>query len=277
MGPLGATMGDVNGELANLITLVAWGNAWLQGREPEPIDFERLNTTYRFAREVEFVVPGVPPEPPGVVTTVAEWLACLRALGTRRLGLEAASYAGALPQRLAAAFAGHDFGHIAGVGTVTSAWKPTREVVAPQASDEKIWQLRLTGTPGQGEPPVPSELELARAHDELDASLAAMGNFCEREGVPLWGERFAAAIALGAEDDPVIPFHPDLVPPSTEPAVRRLLATASAGWVFGGMGSWNDVSFPEPEQGDVAEWLTAQLYDKTVAAIVAAANRTGLR
>jgi hypothetical protein len=47
---------------------------------------------------------------------------------------------------------------------------------------------------------------------------------------------------------------------------------ASQAWVFGGMGSWNDLGFPDAADNDRYRAVTAGLYDAVLGAIAAAAN-----
>ena len=50
---------------------------------------------------------------------------------------------------------------------------------------------------------------------------------------------------------------------------RQLLATASHAWVFGGMGSWNDVALTDDER---YKPVTAELFEAVLEAVVAATN-----
>ncbi len=50
---------------------------------------------------------------------------------------------------------------------------------------------------------------------------------------------------------------------------QRLLAAAYSGWVFGGMGSWNDVVFSDLEDQAEYDRLTPALYQSLCHAIVA--------
>jgi hypothetical protein len=52
----------------------------------------------------------------------------------------------------------------------------------------------------------------------------------------------------------------------------RLLRAASKGWVFGGMGSWNDSGARNPELSEEYERVTIALYSALSFAFVAAVN-----
>jgi hypothetical protein len=72
-------------------------------------------------------------------------------------------------------------------------------------------------------------------------------------------------------------LHADIAPSAVVPLeAKQLLAAAEIGWVFGGMGSWNDLGFPGDE-GKEYETLSDRLFDLMVEAICAATNAdTGL-
>jgi hypothetical protein len=62
-----------------------------------------------------------------------------------------------------------------------------------------------------------------------------------------------------------------LPPRGFSESARRLLATAARSWVFGGMGTWNDLTFDGSEE-EAYEEVSAELYDAVLGAFVAAAN-----
>ena len=58
-------------------------------------------------------------------------------------------------------------------------------------------------------------------------------------------------------------YHGDLAPEgSLPPLARCLLDACQTAWVFGGMGSWNDLTFDGPDGAEydrVSEWLFTAL------------------
>jgi predicted butyrate kinase (DUF1464 family) len=50
---------------------------------------------------------------------------------------------------------------------------------------------------------------------------------------------------------------------------RQLVFSAGSAWVFGGMGSWNDVVFDKDEDNETYERLSEQLYTRINEAIIA--------
>jgi hypothetical protein len=64
----------------------------------------------------------------------------------------------------------------------------------------------------------------------------------------------------------------ELAPDSSlPPSAAQLLSTVQAAWVFGGMGSWNDLGFDGEDQ-KLYEHLSDELYQLLNAAIIAAVN-----
>jgi hypothetical protein len=50
------------------------------------------------------------------------------------------------------------------------------------------------------------------------------------------------------------------------------MAASSSAWVFGGMGSWNDIGFPDKQKEDEYDRLSAELYEVINECYVAVAN-----
>jgi len=51
-----------------------------------------------------------------------------------------------------------------------------------------------------------------------------------------------------------------------------LIFEAGYAWVFGGMGSWNDIGFQDEKDRQLYEDLSDKLYDLVIAALVAGIN-----
>ncbi len=56
---------------------------------------------------------------------------------------------------------------------------------------------------------------------------------------------------------------------------RQLLAMASRAWVFGGMGSWNDIGFTDAARNEEYRRVSQELYRAVTDAIRDAANSFG--
>lgn len=83
-----------------------------------------------------------------------------------------------------------------------------------------------------------------------------------------WAAWFERALTVAGD----IPGHPDMLPPSYTYEARHLAAMAAQAWVFGGMGSWNDVSFENVATAAEYEAVSRNLYDAVLIALEASAD-----
>lgn len=110
----------------------------------------------------------------------------------------------------------------------------------------------------------------AEAAQHLREALGAAREFAVSQGLAEWRDAFGAALEGRA---PAEPDDLDLLPEAAYPTESRgLVATASRAWVFGGMGSWNDLSFGDPDVRARYEQVSEGLYRSVLAALVAATN-----
>jgi hypothetical protein len=83
----------VNGELAEVVALVAYGNAGLFGPDRSHlVGFEQSNSTFQFVRSVSFEThlgTRLGRRRPSFVTSVPDWLTCLRGARFQRLSVMA--------------------------------------------------------------------------------------------------------------------------------------------------------------------------------------------
>jgi hypothetical protein len=261
----------VNGELAQLVALVAHGNAALAGAPVDAAALQRDDTTFRFTRSVSFRVV----DPWGrdqVVDSVAGWLAAIAPFVGRLslLGGEGREHS---PYVNTGGWwiAGHERG-----GDTATAWKAEWRVdragVDPADPQHRIWRIAY-GTRRTGAFP-PPPVDLAGRAAALRRAIASARAFAPQDPtlaqfVPWFDE----AVALGADPGAVPAWHPGMLPPVGYPAeARQLLAMASRAWVFGGMGSWADVGFGDPATADEYRRVSRQLHGTLGDAIRDATN-----
>jgi hypothetical protein len=70
----------------------------------------------------------------------------------------------------------------------------------------------------------------------------------------------------------VAPYHADILPPDATLERRQLAASVVPGWVFGGMGSWNDGGLTDPAAQRDYERVGANPYSALLTALPAASN-----
>ena len=80
---------------------------------------------------------------------------------------------------------------------------------------------------------------------ELEAALENIEEFASSQGLNAFAMAFRKAADILHANAPLRDvYHSDLAQGANLPLVAmQLLGAAQAGWVFGGMGSWNDLGF----------------------------------
>jgi hypothetical protein len=276
----------VNGELAQAAALASHGTHWLRtgGEVPDVIAAD--GPAFQFAASVGFELTSGDGQV-DAFADVGAWLAGLRARGIDRLWLTLAEGAPdtkgvAIEAHQLAAFAGGGSWFLVATGSGASeAWRGTSQVGDMQAADRRIWQIRYHGVV-LDEPMQPSEPDLDGARVALIAALVDAHAFAARQAaggrsdVTMWRDTFgdALAIASAAPGGPATDetFDDDGLSADAPLAARRLLEAASRAWVFGGMGSWNDLGFDAPDDNATYDAVSRDLYAAVLAAIVAATN-----
>ena len=260
----------MNGELSQLICLATYGTSWLRRSmdAAEPPDLS-ANTTFKYVRSAEFSRGGVQTD-----AGPSAWLSSLRERGCRRLWLaqpEVPRTRGRWPYlepHLEVAFAngGHWFVLATGVGPA-EAWRANWSVIEPRPADDRIWAIRYEGD--AAEDAMPHQPALVDARSGLDAVLADARAFANRAELPEWAAEFTEAIET---DDDRPPYQPDLMDRAFPEKARRLMAKAARSWVFGGMGSWNDIGFPDEERRAQHAEVSRNLFAAVLQACLAAVN-----
>lgn len=257
----------MNGELALSVVLVTYGNVYLAGGEDTaPPALIGTHPACTFVRAIEFV------DQEGNVraSDPAQWFALLRAAGARRLWLRPLPPTGDLPAHVAEAFSG---GVARGI-EVECEDRAELWVGAWRFGPGQRWSVRYGAIPLSA----PTRLEvisLERIERCLARDVEQARVFAERAALSHWSSIFAQALELLRHSSETIPsaYLPETGFP---PRARRLIEAADRAWVFGGMGSWNDLWFPQRDLQQEYEVITAALYDAVVRAIVGAANSFGL-
>ncbi|HVY03381.1 MAG TPA: hypothetical protein VG983_06960, partial [Caulobacterales bacterium] len=135
--------------------------------------------------------------------------------------------------------------------------------------ERKIWRSTyiLQGeTAPQNAPVTPLGVAAQDVIEALDAVIAFAAN-----NAPGWDDYFRKARAVweeGAAPDEDLARYGDV-----DPIGLRLLAVVRNAWAFGGMGSWNDVSFEAIVQAEYDQ-VSEQLFRALIAAITSVANST---
>jgi hypothetical protein len=253
------------GSLHSAVYLVAWGNAWAAG-SLAAADREALERSV--GRFTEHVFAGASAH------GTAGWFERLDALGATALRVGTANGSAIL-----AGFAGATRTEIVAGrrdGTLVT-WRPEEQLhpgrlrpgQTPPDPPPPTWRyVWHESPPSPGE--LPEEPDVDAALTRLDAALGWAVAFTAAHGVDdPWGAIFRHAQRVTGDPSLPEPYGP---------RTRTLLGRARAAWVFGGMGSWNDLGFAgdTPETREYVE-LTDELYAAVVdgAAVAVSAPYAG--
>ncbi|WP_208041712.1 hypothetical protein [Leifsonia sp. TF02-11] len=261
----------MNGELAALIALCLHGNDWLASGTERPPALDRDNSAFRYVENVHVTCAQrrLLGTRKWEADGVAEWLRFVKDSGGRRLSLVVGGAQPAdLPAPVAASFANGGRWALVDDALTPHLWQSHWAVHDRNRTDQRIWAVQLTGVPldrsGVVQPPSSS------ARDDLRAALDAIKGFAERDvDIAEWASWFTEALGLLDAPEPAIPYNPDLAPEGLPLESRQLLAAAVKSWVFGGMGSWNDLAYSDAARGAEYDQRTDELYRSVLAALIA--------
>lgn len=152
-------------------------------------------------------------------------------------------------------------------------WEARWKLVRRSAPDNRIWEVAYgCVAPNQESAPIQRD-DLSECVDGLKEVLCDIVAFARRHGLERFAQCFERGQGCLRSDLPLQDtFHRGVAPAGFLPlAACRLLGAAQAAWVFGGMGSWNDLGF-EAAEHRVYEALSDSLYNLLNDAIVKATN-----
>ncbi len=268
----------MNGPIAQFIALTCHANAFLRGlRIPE---FFPSNSTCQFCDWIKFFSVSKTlfgqVRQAEVATNPNEWFECLKAedVPEVRLSFTPQDDPG-IPDRMAAAF-------VCGGGTwsmrvtdrkgKTAVWPSKWEVWNQEAPERRIWRVSYGQVPelrSRSEP----FIDLGGAVARLRGALQDVYTFSEKHDCGGFIISFARAIkTLDSRGSTLHGYHKDLAPEGCLlPLARCLLDASQTAWVFGGMGSWNDLGFDGPDRAEY-DRVSERLFTALNEAIYAGAN-----
>jgi len=270
----------MNGPIAQLVALTCHGNAFLDGLVTPA--FFPANSTCRFCDRIRFVETRKPLLRKARQVVVAEtpdgWIAQLRSRRATGLRLiRTAQDNPGISDRLSAGFVGGGGNWMLELPKPTGLsefWAARWEVGDKNAPERRVWRVsyhqegeyRTRPYQGRG---------LAVVLRDFRASLVAIHAFSAREKCDPFTQLFADALRALDSPEADIGYHKDLaVAGQLAPEAVSLLKAAMSAWVFGGMGSWNDLSFEGLRQQEY-ELASDGLFGVLNEAIEVAASSSG--
>jgi len=261
----------MNGELAQVVTLVAYGNHFLAGND---VDLS-TNSTFQYLSSIKFARYKSNKETKGeeVAGSVNEWFAFLRSNRVSRLwNVAYAWHRPEMPEHIAASFA-------SGVPRAIQAdlpdgyelWYPLWQTGGPR---EKPWHVEYRGlmfTDSHVYPSLPVEYVKAKLRKAISDAISFSRK--PEVGIGHWAEIFEKALQCLESPVTLMPYHPDMLPETGfNLEARQVMAAATQAYVFGGMGSWNDMGFAKKGLNNEYQKTTKELYEAVKLSIVIASN-----
>ena len=269
----------VQGSIAQIVALTTYGNAFLRGLTEFNESFYPANSTFKFCERIEFV--GMQPDGEKwkealLAADPIAWLEVIRSDGVTGLQMSyGPSGAKESSDRMMVGFVGGGGRwRIEAIGSRSSDWWSGRWQIGDRdRKDQRIWRVTY-GRFAEGQPQRGQHTEdLARLRGELERCLGEIAEFAHAQQFGEFAKAFESGLARLRSELPYNDlYHTDIAPLQLLPlSARQLLGASQAAWVFGGMGSWNDVVVGRESQGRYDE-LSERLYALLNRAIVAAAN-----
>jgi len=270
----------MNGPIAQIVALTCFGNAFLAER---PINqFFPANSTCQFCEKVAFVTLDKSFFGKQKETLVASspdaWFTYIKKRGA--IGIRLARSPQDKPgisDRMSAGFVG-------GGGTWTMEvlfprkqsefWIARWDIGDQNAQDKRIWRVTY-GRVAKGNSTPDMPVNLQQAVRELAESLNDIRAFSTKHNLNGFTKWFDEALdTISSDGKNRHGYHQDLAPSGVLSEEAALLLDASQkSWVFGGMGSWNDMGF-EGEDREIYDRVSERLFQTVNEAIEQAASST---
>ena len=269
----------MNGPIAQLVALTCHGNAYIQGRSSGQI-FPN-NSTFKFCHRIEFVslqriLMGQTKEKV-VSQTPDDWFKYLKNNGAKKIRLNR------VPQNDPKFSDRMTAGLVGGGGTWSievqylndkcETWIARWEVWNDKAPENKIWRV-VYGCMSKGKTEKANPVDLVYLKKDFSQALEEIHAFSsEHDYCEGFTHCFSDALdTIKTNGKNRHGYHADLSPPKyLSLEAETLLDACQKSWVFGGMGSWNDMGFQGKDQKEY-ERVSNQLFEVVNKAIIAGAN-----
>ncbi|TFH09254.1 MAG: hypothetical protein E4H14_04795 [Candidatus Thorarchaeota archaeon] len=259
-------------KLVQVVALVTYGNLFLQGRSNE-FDFEKLVTENCYGRDfIDPPIDKIAGSTKVIASDTNNWFKYLKDMGAKQLKLfyKKSSHID-LPDHITTAFVGGGSQWLIEVqfdnssDLYLSEWYPSTEI---GLNTSKAHCVRFNHDIAHLDDVSES---VQKAREKLSKSLQDLADFARKfDYARNWVNNFNNALMTLQEFEPSM--SDEFLPLGMySKEARQLIEAAFASWVFGGMGSWNDMNFGETNHAKY-ESLSESLYTTLCEAIVAAVN-----
>jgi len=270
----------MTGTLAQIISLTSYGNDFLSSKQIVN-DYYPLNSTFQFCNLVDFRDFKRPlfskPKETIIAKDPNEWFNYLQLSNCKKIRLyyrHSKNQTFATDHKLA--------GMVGGGGTWlietiyddhSNYWSNRWEVTKKDDPNNKIWSVNYVVT-HKKQPVNDLHFDLHETFDLLEKELIEIGDFASEKKLFDWSGIFSKAKTILHHSSPNLEYyHKDLIAEKNYSLLaKQILFAAGSAWVFGGMGSWNDLGFDTKDENQRYEELSARLYDAINQSILAAIN-----
>lgn len=272
----------MTGILAQTIALTAYGNEYLTNAELSQ-DLYKQNKSFQSCNRVDFIdykkpiLPIFRPKAIVLADEPSQWFKYLKNNGCLKLRLffeYSTDFTFTTDYKLAGLVGGGGNWLIEALHENysdywVSNWKVTRE----NASDKKIWTVDYERL-AKNFRKTNLQIDQTETREMLRKTLAEIKTFAYENKVDDWAKVFEDALNnLDSECPQENCYYSDIIPVQNYSLSSiQILFAASKAWVFGGMGSWNDLNFESRETNDLYESLSRRLYEIVNRAIICAVN-----
>jgi hypothetical protein len=271
----------MTGILSQIIALTGYGNDYLKNGTI-PNDFNSANSTFQFCNKVDFrefekKIFFSKLKEKVVANSPTEWFKYLKADGCKHLRLYfeySKDQSFAKDHKLAGLVGGGGTWLIEAIyDNYSNYWANRWEVTNQNAADQRIWSVNY-GLTARKQHKSDLQIDNQIVKDKLRQTLTEIADFAFKQNLQNWGELFDKSKMTLESSSPVGNYyHKDLIPPDKYSLLaKQILFSAGSAWVFGGMGSWNDMVFDSKDINGVYEQLSEQLYSNINEAIISAIN-----
>jgi len=275
---------SMTGIIAQLIALVSYGNEFFATGNIAN-DYFPANSTFTYCNTADFRIIrkrflSSEKKESVVAENPLEWFRWLKVNGCQRLRL---SYKGSDDTAIA-----RDYklaGFVGGGGTWLleavypkhrDCWANRWEVNRRNADDRKIWSVNYRRIMAK-QPIYDASFDIRKAAENLEEALIQISSFARRQHLNngiAWAGIFEQARQIMRNQTLRSDyFHQDLIVNKNYSLLaQKTIFSAASAWVFGGMGSWNDLGFESEKDQLRYEDLSAQLYKAIIEATITVIN-----
>jgi len=268
----------MNGTIAQITSLTCYGNAFIQGYEMG--DFFPTNSTCIFCDKVNFITfiknfLGKWKEKE-IAKTPDEWFKVIKNMGARGIRLSRTSQnAPKITDRMSAGFVGGGGTwsmEVVLAGNRSQFWIPRWEVCNKDEPEKRIWHVTY-GCISEKDTVQEQFTSLQVIESRLSQALSEIYSFSKNHNCGGFTQWFADAIdTIDSEGKNLHGYHKDLAPDGYLSHNEKIILDAcQKSWVFGGMGSWNDLGFDGVDQVEY-ERVSEQLFNVVNEAIIVGVN-----